>query len=796
MNNQIHFLLQQAFNSFEQGNLGQTKLLLNNLLRIQPKNFHALHIMGVTLGIENKHKEARDFLLRAVKINPNDNYVNFNLAKALSETGNNLDSIKYHQAAIKIAPKHPEARLSFGKSLAQLRRYDEALAQYEQAIQLKPDYAEAWSNKGVTLHNLKRYDEAIAHCEKAIQLKPDHAEAWSNKGVTLHNLKRYDEALAQYEQAIQLKPDYAEAWSNKGDIFHDLQRYDEALAHYEQAIQLKPDYAEAWSNKGATFHTLKHYDEALFHYEQAIRLNPDYAEAWSNKGATFHNLQHYDQALAHYEQAIQLKPDYAEAWFKKGLTFNALKHYDEALICHDNALSLKPNIDWLSGELLTVKMQTSNWTSLTESMNEISKKLMANEKVLLPFKLLSLTDDCLLHKKSSEIYIQSGYQFNPVLGPILKRPQSQKIRVGYFSADFHNHATSYLMAEIFELHVKNKFELIGFSFGPIINDEMRQRLENSFDQFIEVGGKSDIEIAKLSRNLNIDIAIDLKVFTTDSRTGIFSYRAAPIQVNYLGYPGTMGVDYIDYIIADKTLIPLEFQSMYSEKVVYLPNSYQANDRKRLISDKIFTRQELGLPDNGFVFCCFNNNYKILPATFASWMRILNSVENSVLWLFEDNSWVAENLKKECRKQGIADNRLVFAKHLTSPEHLARHRQADLFLDTLPYNAHTTTSDALWVGLPVITLMGKSFASRVAASLIHAIGLPELIANSQDEYEALAIEMALNPQKLEKIKLKLANNRLTTPLFDTPLFTKNLEAAYIEMIDRYQEDLPPNHIYIT
>jgi len=407
-----------------------------------------------------------------------------------------------------------------------------------------------------------------------------------------------------------------------------------------------------------------------------------------------------------------------------------------------------------------------------------------------------LNDDTFLHKKSSEIYAQSRYSFNPVLEPIVKRKQSQKIRVGYFSADFHNHATGHLMAELFELHNKSQFKLVCFSFGPIVNDKMRQRLEKSFDQFIEVGRKSDVEIAKLSRDLNIDIAVDLKGFTKDARTGIFALRAAPIQVNYLGYPGTMGADYIDYIIADKTLISPESQSCYSEKIVYLPNSYQVNDRKRAISASQFTRQELGLPENGFVFCCFNNNFKILPVTFDGWMRILKAVEGSVLWLLQDNSWAVKNLKKEAQKQGVNAERLVFADRVPPSEHLARHRRADLFLDTFPCNAHTTASDALWTGLPVLTLMGRSFASRVAASLLKAVGLPELITSTQDAYEALAIELAKNPQKLADIKLKLTNNRLTTPLFDTPLFTKNIEAAYLEMYERYQAGLELGHISIA
>jgi predicted O-linked N-acetylglucosamine transferase (SPINDLY family) len=421
---------------------------------------------------------------------------------------------------------------------------------------------------------------------------------------------------------------------------------------------------------------------------------------------------------------------------------------------------------------------------------------MANERVINPFTLLALSDDPLLNKKASEIYAQAKYPLNDILGPIPKLHKTQKIRIGYFSADFHNHATCYLMAELFELHDKDKFEIIAFSFGPKVDDAMRDRIENSFDQFIEVGDKSDMEIAQIARGLNINIAIDLKGFTEDSRTSIFAHRAAPIQVNYLGYPGTMGTNYFDYIIADETLIPANFQSFYSEKIAYLPNSYQVNDRKRLISERQFTRQELGLPENSFVFCCFNNNFKILPGTFASWMKILKAVEGSVLWVFQENSWVVDNLKREALSHGVEASRLVFAERMEQSEHLARHQQADLFLDTLPYNAHTTASDALWAGLPVLTLMGRSFASRVAASLLNAVGLSELITTSIEEYESLAIELALNSNKLSKIKLQLAENRLTSQLFDTPLFTKNIEAVYSKMYERYHDDYYPENIFIV
>jgi protein O-GlcNAc transferase len=640
------------------------------------------------------------------------------------------------------------------------------------------------------------YSYAKHILEKIIEIDSENSKANELLAYIYENLGQFDISFELLNVACRQSDCSPEALYYLGSIQLKRTLFGQAIETFKKSIFKGGEFFEALHDLATAQAHAGDLNAAINNYQKCLKFGNLSHELFFNIARIYDDLKRYDEAIAHYDKALSLKPDYAEAWCNKGVTLSDLKRYDEAIAHYDKALSLKPNIDWAAGDLLHTKIKICSWSGLAESLKDISKKVVANEKVVDPFPLLALNDDALLHKKSSEIYIQSRHPFNPVLEPILKRPQSQKIRVAYFSADFHNHATGYLMAELFELHDKSQFELVGFSFGPIVNDEMRQRLLKSFDQFVEVGRKSDVEVAKLSRNLNIEIAVDLKGFTQDARTGIFAHRAAPIQVNYLGYPGTMGPDYIDYIVADKTLIPVGSQSCYSEKVVYLPNSYQVNDRKRLISDRQFTKQELGLPENGFVFCCFNNNFKILPATFDGWMRILSAVEGSVLWLLQDNSWVVENLKKEAQKRGVDGQRLVFADRVPLSEHLARHRQTDLFLDTYPYNAHTTTSDALWSGLPVLTLMGRSFASRVAASLLNAIGLPELITSTQEEYEALAIDLALNPNNLTDIKNKLSNNRLTTPLFDTPLFTHNLEAAYIKMMERYQADLKPDHMFIA
>jgi len=795
MNPQMHLMLQQAIQVLQAGDFDAGDLILQEVLQNDIKSADAIFKLGIAYAKANRFMEASAVFCCLWRYKNDDVRIPYNLGLIHSVQGKHQLALEAYDLALNIQPNDAEVLINKGSTCNDIKNYVLALEVLEKAIQTRPDIPEAWSNKGIALNNLNLYQESINAYNEAIKLAPSYYEAWSNKSVPLNKLKRFLEASEVCDKALSLKADYAEAWFNKGATLHELKRYDEAITHYDKAITLKSDYAECWSNKGATLHELKRYDEAITHYDKAITLKSDYAECWSNKGVTMYELKRYDEAIAHYDKALTLKADYAEAWSNKGATLHELKRYDEAIAHYDKALSLKPDIGWASGDLLHTKMKICDWLGLAESLENITQKVVANERVVNPFVFLGLNDDALLHKKCSQIYSQDKYSLNTLLGPIPSRPKKEKIRIGYFSADYKNHPVSFLIAELFEIHDRSQFEIYAFSLERAA-DEMRGRLHKVFDHFIDAEGMSDVAIAQLARDMAIDIAVDLTGFTQFSRTGIFSYRVAPIQINYLGYPGTMGMEYIDYIIADKTLIPVESRASYSEKVIYLPNSYQVNDRKRLISDRHPTRRDLGLPENGFVFCCFNNNFKILPSTFESWIRILKAVEGSVLWLLTDNTWAVENLKKETFNQGVDASRLIFAGRMPPSEHLARHDLAGLFLDTLPYNAHTTCSDALWAGLPVLTLMGRSFASRVAASLLNAIGLPELITNTQEEYEALAIELAMNPKKLADIKLKLASNRLTTPLFDTPRFAKNLEAAYIEMYKRYQADLPPDHITIV
>ena len=647
------------------------------------------------------------------------------------------------------------------------------------------------------LHALQvgNFEDANLILKNAIQVSPKNPEAYFYLGYSSYQLKRHEESLVFYERALTLKPSFIVAWNNKGLVLDELGRYKEAISSYEKAIGLMPDYYEAWYNKGLVLIRLKEYSEAIQVFDIVLRIKFDFYLAWFNKGNAFSALKNLDEAIAHYDKALSINPDYVEAYTNKAIILMELKRYADAVLQYRKALGLKPEIDWMAGNLLHTEMIMCSWSDFEEHLSKIGADVLMNKEVIHPLMLLSLSDNSLLHQQASTIYSQALYPPNNELGPIDKHSRQDKIRIGYFSADFNNHAVAILTAELFELHDKNQFEIIAFSYGVDDKSPMLARLNQAFDQFIDVSAMTDVEIATLARELQIDIAVDLGGYTAESRPGIFAYRSAPMQVSYIGYLGTMGASYMDYLVADHTIVPQGSEKYYSEKIVYLP-SYQVNDRTRMISDKQFTRQELGLPETGFVFCCFNNNYKILPATFDSWMRILKAVEGSVLFLYAQNQWAEDNLKKEALARGVDSARLVFGKTISTDEYLARYRVCDLFLDTLPYNAGTTASDALWTGLPVLTLMGQSFASRMAASLLQAIGLPDLITSSRQEYEALAIDLALQPEKLGAIRETLMKNRLTTPLFDTPVFTKSLEKAYIKMYEQYQADLQPEQISIV
>lgn len=754
-------LFGDAMAAFRSGNVKLAERLFKQILRIDKRNVPALNLLAIVLIELGRYEEAEKYITAAIKLNATSDLTFYN----------------------------------YGLLLKNLRRPSQALVQFNRALQLNSNVPETWNNRGTVHSDLKDYSAAIADFDKAIALNANYAPAHANKGKALAALERYEDSLKACDRALSIKADLAEAWIGRGNSLVKLGRHADALEAFERALVINGRMADAWYGRGIALSHLRRNGEAIAMFENALSIRSDFVEAWCAKGESLLDLDRHDESLGAYEKALLIDSKSAEAWLGRGNVYFILKDYENAFLAYDKALNLSPNLFGLEGARLASKMAICDWNKFDADRMHLIGSIQAGRVSAAPFILLAIESSPMDQLQCGKVWAERVF---PNSGELLWRGdvyKNERIRVGYVSADFHQHATAYLMAGLFESHDRNKFEVTGFSFGVDDHSEMRQRLKHAFDHFIDVRSIGDEEVARTIRSREIEILVDLKGITQDARAGIFVRRPAPIQVNYLGYPGTIASEHFDYVIGDGRIIQEGDRAYYSEKVVTLPFSYQANDDKRVISDKALSKAECGLPDDSFVYCCFNQAYKIAPEIFDCWMSILREVDGSVLWLFENNAAASKNLRKEAEKRGIESRRLIFATGMPPAEHLARHRQADLFLDTLPYNAHTTASDALWAGLPVLTLAGETFASRVGASLLAAVGLPELITSTREEYVALAIALAKNRERLAAIKARLVANRLTMPLFNTAMFAKHLEAAYEMMSDRYRRGLPPDHLAI-
>ncbi len=776
----------------QQGRLAEAERICTEILQRAPKHFGALSLLGVAAHQNRAYERAAELFSKAIAANPDAPQTYYNRGIALQALSRFQEALVSYNKAIVRKPDHAEAYSNRGIVLGALGRLQDALASCDKALACKPDFAQAHFNRGNALQALGRFADALVSYDKASTLTggaahdPGFADVYFQRGNALHALRRTEEALADWEKALALNPNFAEAYSHRGNALQERKRFEDALVSYDRALALKPDHAPAYSNRGLVLHALQRLDEALANYDRALALKSDYAEAYANRGIALKELGRLSEALASCDLAIALRPDYAEAHFNRGMVLKELGQLQEALAGIGKAIALKPDLD--DGTFLHLKMSLCDWANIEADFAAFAERISSGARVG-PFALLAFSDAPALHRKVAERFAEARYPKDDRLGAIAKYPPHTRIRVGYFCADFRDHPTSRLLCGVFERHDKETFETFAFSFGRKA-DFMTTRLRAAFDRFLDVENLSDEKIAALVRQNEIDIGVDLMGFIADARPGIFACRAAPIQASYLAYPATMGADYIDYLIADATIVPAPRRDFYAEKIVSLPDTYQANAYRdeRFALGEPGTRAAAGLPEDAFVFCCFNNTYKITAAVFDLWMRILKRSDGSVLWLLEDNPTAAANLRREALARGVDPGRLVFAPRLPLNEHLARQRLADLFLDTLPYNAHTTASDALWAGLPVLTRIGETFAARVAASLLNAIDLPELVTTTPEAYETRAVELAASPEKLSAIKEKLARNRGTAPLFDTARFTRNLEAAYAAMVARAREGL--------
>lgn len=608
-----------------------------------------------------------------------------------------------------------------------------------------------------------------------------------NVGIIYLETKKYKKAELYFKKVLQNNKLHNDARNGLANAYRLTGRFSEAVSEYKKILNNDPQNELAIYNLAGTYLELKDFPIALEFAEKAIAIcetKPDYMVI---KARIQFEASDYDASQLTYEHVLDIDQHNAEANLYLGHIHRIKRNLDKTIEFYQKALEADPENIYLESDLLFSRMQVCDWSTFNESWPRISRQLNETDALASPFFMVALSNDPQQHKNVAERYCKGQVELKDSLDPIEIYKNHEKIRIGYFSADFNNHATMHLMAGLFEVHDREKFELYAFSFGPKIIDEMRNRAEQSFDYFIDVSNFTDRAIALIARYFEIDIAIDLKGYTAHSRPGIFAYRAAPVQINYLGFPGTMGADFIDYIIADPIIIPKSYEKYYSEKVLRLPMSYQVNDQTRAPIERAFGRSDMGLPNDKFVFSSFNTNYKILPETLTSWARILHAVPNSVMWILADNETAKKNLTNEFKSRGIQPTRIIFAERADPKLNLARQNCADLFLDAFPCTAHTTASDAVYSGVPLLTMMGETFASRVAASILSAVGLPDLITSSRREYEEKAIHLGNNPDECAKMSEYLKSTIRLTPLFDTTKSARDLEGLYKQALQAQENN---------
>jgi protein O-GlcNAc transferase len=819
----IEQILREAEGAHRRGALGDAKRLYRQVLDADARNVAACGNLAIIAAQEGDLAQAESLFRRVVAARPNYPEGHNNLGALLQQQGRLDEAIAEHRRAIALRPDYAAAHLHLGNVFKRQGKLDEALGSYENALKLKPDLAEACNNLGVVLQSQGKFAEALAAYERAVKLRPGDIEAAYNRAVALQqqgnreeaerayrdilrqspnrfvyvNLGgllqeqgRLDEALAAFDAALTLDPDYAEAQFNRGVALQQQGRLDAAIEAYKQSLRLRPDYIEAATNMGIALQEMGWLGEAAAAFEHAAKLRPDAAGPHNNLGIALLAGGQAAEAVAAFQRALALKPDYAEAFYNLGNAWRELGKPEGAIAAYGQALRLRPDDAEAFSQLVYQRWRACDWSSFTADRQKLLDLVRQGARVP-PFFLL-VTDagpaeQLACARRWVEPFARAVVPL-PAPPPVPRERKGERIRIGYLSADFHQHATAHLATELFERHDRARFEVFAYSYGPDDGSPMRRRLDRAFDRFVDIRPLSHAHAAQRIRADEIDILIDLKGHTLNARTATLAARPAPIQVNYLGYPGTMGAAFMDYIIVDRIVAPSEQQPYFTEKLVTLPGCYQPNGRRK--SAAAPTRRECGLPAEGFVFCCFNNTYKITPQLFDIWIGLLKRVPGSVLWLLESNDLARRNLRREAEQRGVDPVRLVFAPVRPIAEHLARHRHADLFLDTVPCNAHTTASDALWAGLPVLTCAGATFAGRVAASAVTAAGVPELIAPSLAAYEQFALDLALTPARLRDLRERLERNRATEPLFDMATYVRNLETAYARMWERWRAGEPP------
>jgi protein O-GlcNAc transferase len=785
------------------------------VLRAQPRHAGALHMLGLMATQAGNAQRACEFIAESIAIDPHQAAAHCNLGNALMTLGRHAAAVEFFDRALALRPRYaialanrgislihlgeleqaihsltralneapnsPDTLFNRGLAFGRMARIEEAIADYEGALAVRPGLVEAAFHRAVLLMGLGRTTEAIAGFDRVIALQAGHAEALNHRGVALIRLERFEEALASFDLALNYAPDLSDAHNNRGLALGHLKRFDSAVRSLDRALELRPDFPDALSNRGWVLLPLGRREEAINSLKRALSIKPDYVEAWTILGTALRSFERLDEALACFDRALRINPDWQDALGGRGVLLIEAQRYPEAVTCFKRLMKLSPKNDYAPGNLLEALMRCCDWSDYATLRATILDAVWRRQQAIRPLFFVAVVDDPEKQLLCARMYGERHYACfaaTPVAGA---RGSKRRIRLAYVSGDLRAHPVSYLPAGLFEQHDRGRFEVIAVSLRPPQDSATGRRVQAGVDEFLDVSMMSDELVVSRMRELEVDIAIDLSGYTGAGRTGIFARRAAPVQVNYLGFPGTMGLSCMDYIIADEFLIPPQSRAHYTEHVVYLPNSFQANDNRREIARTIPARHDHGLPERGMILCSFNSSYKLNPEFFAVWLRLLTATPESVLWLSADNEWAENNLRGHALSAGVSPERLVFGKRSPSyAEHLARLSLADLCLDSLPFNAGTTASDALWAGVPILTCAGSGFAARMAGSLLRAAGLPELITYNIADYEALGMRLAAEPALLANLRAKLAANRLTSPLFDTARFCRDIESAYAIM----------------
>lgn len=691
-------------------------------------------------------------------------------------------------------PKRHEYRQILVHTLFAKEQFELALE--ELSCLKKENFQLEWTNTFAGLCNAKlgRHENALMFFNESLQVK-ETFEGFLNRGNVLKELGRLQDAAQDYQSALKVNQVMPEVWNNLGVVLMEQSKFADAISNFDRALKLSPKYLDASLNKGNALIGLKIYNAAFKIFKQLSITSKHVPRVWLNFSFYFRELSDLNAALDCLDRALALDPNYSKGWFNKGAILERSGHSTEAEKCYARAVELDPDYAFIDGEVLHSRMVNCNWYNFDKNLCNIRRKISEDKEVSNPFPMLACIEDPAMQLLVAKKWVARKYSSIRSITSRARKTPKGRLKVGYFSADFHNHATAFLINELILSHDKSKFEIYAFSYGPSLNDEMQIRLKGAFEHFIDVRFLGDDQVADLCANLGLNVAIDLKGFTQDARPTMFSRNLADLHINFLGYPGTLGSLNYDYIVADEIVIPKNMQHCYLEKIIYMPVSYQCNDSQRLFPGVLHCREEYGLKDKDFVICCFNNSYKITPAIFDTWLSILETRQRAVLWLLSDNEEVKRNLLMRAKSVGVDVLRIVFTGRMSLAGHLARYRLADLFVDTFPYGAHTTASEALWMGLPLVTLRGNTFASAVAASLLKALGLESLITDNHTQYQARIYTLIDNPNELTSIKEKLSSNRHSSALFSGVRFARDFESALSTAHTWFTDGLDSQSFYV-